>query len=119
MSALLRYCTCLVLALLGTLASGPAAAQPAAQEQWEATFRILLQGRNVGTENISVVRDPSGLTLRSSGGLAGGGYALRSSEIVYDATGTARSLKIEARLKNQALLVDMTVADGRVVYARK
>ena len=115
MSALLRYCTCLVLALLGTLASGPAAAQPAAQEQWEATFRILLQGRNVGTENISVVRDPSGLTLRSSGGLAGGGYALRSSEIVYDATGTARSLKIEARLKNQALLVDMTVANGKAV----
>jgi pimeloyl-ACP methyl ester carboxylesterase len=115
MPALPRYCTWLVLVLLGTLASRPAIAQPAADERWQATFRILVQGRNVGTEEVSVVRDASGLTLRSSGGIAGGGYVLRSAEIVYGAAGAPRSMKVEARLKDQVLLVATAVADGKAV----
>jgi pimeloyl-ACP methyl ester carboxylesterase len=95
------------------LGRAPATAQPLADETWSAAFRIVVQGRDVGSEKITVVRDPAGLTIRSSGGIAGGGYVLRSAEIVYGPTGAPLRLRTEARLKDQALIVDTTVADGR------
>lgn len=95
------------------LGRAPAEAQPVAAETWSAAFRIVVQGRDVGSEKITVVRDASGLTIKSSGGIAGGGYVLRSAEIVYGPTGAPLRLRTEARLKDQALIVDTTVADGR------
>src|SRR5688572_21035704 len=99
-----RYCTCLLLMLGVLVGAGPATAQPAGEDTWGATFRILIQGRNVGSEQVSVLRDGSGLTLRSSGGLAGGGFVLRSAEVVYDPAGAPRRLRVEARVKQQPLL---------------
>jgi alpha-beta hydrolase superfamily lysophospholipase len=92
--------------------ASPAAAQQAA-EDWTATYRIVVQGRNVGSEQVSVVRDAEGLVIRSSGGIAGGGYVLRSAEMVYGPTGAPLRLRTEARLKDQPLIVDTTVADGK------
>lgn len=111
MRAVSRYCTWLALLLLPWLAVSPAAAQTG-EESWKASFRILVQGRNLGSEDVSVVRDAGGLTIRSSGGLAGGGYILRSSEFVYGPDGAPRRLRVEARLKDQVLLIDTTVTDG-------
>lgn len=107
-----RYCTWLALLLLPWVAASPAAAQTGGQELWKASFRILVQGRNLGSEDVSVARDAGGLTIRSSGGLAGGGYILRNSEFVYGPEGAPRSLHVEARLKDQALLIDTTVTSG-------
>ncbi len=113
MPAVLRYCTwLLVLAILG-IGAMPAHAQQAADEQWDATFRILVQGRNVGSEQVTVSRDASGLTLRSSGGIAGGGYVLRSAEIAYGPDGAPLRLRIDARLKEQPLLIDTVVTGGK------
>ena len=115
MRAAPRYCTCLFLLLLGAFGAAPAAAQQAADDSWNATFRILVQGRNVGTEQVAVTRDASGTTVRSTGGIAGGGYVLRSAEVSYGPGGRPRRLRVEARVKDQALLVDTTIADGKAV----
>jgi pimeloyl-ACP methyl ester carboxylesterase len=115
MSVVARHCTWLLLLVVVILSGAPATAQPTADETWSAAFRIVLQGRDVGSEKITVVRDATGLTLRSSGGIAGGGYVLRSAEIVYGPTGAPVRLRTEARLKDQALIVDTTVVDGRAL----
>jgi hypothetical protein len=104
MGAVLRHYTCLVLALAAAWHASPAAAQQAA-EDWTATYRIVVQGRNVGSEQVSVVRDAEGLVIRSSGGIA--------AEMVYGPTGAPLRLRTEARLKDQPLIVDTTVADGK------
>jgi pimeloyl-ACP methyl ester carboxylesterase len=113
MRAVPRYCTWLVLLVLGVV--GGALAQPAPDGSWSATFRILVQGRNVGTEQVTVTRDATGMTLRSSGGMAGGGFVLRSAEIAYGPDGAPLRLRVDARLKAQPLLVDTTVSDGKAV----
>ncbi len=113
-----RYCTWLVLLLVLAIGAGPAPAQPAeGGEQWEATYRILVQGRNLGSEQVTVTRDAAGTTLRSSGGLAGGGFVLRSAEIAYGPDGAPRRLRVDARLKDQPLLVETTVAGGKATNA--
>ncbi len=110
---MLRYCTCLPVLVALALGVPLARAQQASEEQWTATFRILLQGRNVGTEQVTVRRDASGLTLRSSGGMTGGGYVLRSAEIAYAPDGAPLGLRVDARLKDQPLLIETTVAGGK------
>lgn len=113
MRAVLRHCTWLFLLLAVLLRGAPAGAQPAPDDRWTATFRVVVQGRSVGSEQIAVVRDASGLTITSSGGVAGGGYVLRSAEIVYAPSGAPVRMRTEARLKDQAMLIDTTVADGK------
>lgn len=113
MRGLPRHCTWLGLLLLALALPPRAVAQPAAEDTWSASFRILIQGRNLGSEDVSVTRNAQGLTVRSSGGLAGGGYVLRSSEFVYGPDDAPRSMRVEARLKEQALLIDTTVAEGK------
>ena len=113
MASVHRYCTCLALLLPALLGAWPATAQPATADAWEASFRILVQGRQAGTEQVSVESGAGGLTLRSTGGLDGGGYVLRSAEIVYGPTGQPQQLRIDARLKEQPFLVETSIADGR------
>jgi pimeloyl-ACP methyl ester carboxylesterase len=115
MPAVLRHCTWLLLLVAALLRGGPALAQPAAIDTWSAAFRIVVQGRTVGSEQVTVTRDASGLTIKSSGGIAGGGYVLRNAEIVYGPSGAPVKLRTEARLKDQAMLIDTTVADGKAV----
>ncbi len=113
-----RYCTWLVLLLVLAIGAGPAPAQPAdGGEQWEATYRILVQGRTLGSEQVTVTRDAAGTTLRSSGGLAGGGFVLRSAEIAYGPDGAPQRLRVDARLKDQPLLIETTVAGGKATNA--
>ena len=88
-------------------------AQAAPDERWTAAYRIVVQGRNVGSEQVTVVRDASGMTIRSTGGIAGGGYVLRSAEFVYGPSGAPLRMRTDARVKDQALVVDTTVADGK------
>ncbi|WP_239490559.1 S9 family peptidase [Luteitalea sp. TBR-22] len=109
---MLRHCTCLLFAILVGWQASPAVAQQAT-EDWTASYRIVVQGRNVGSEQVTVVRDAEGLAIRSSGGIAGGGYVLRRAEMVYGPTGAPIRLRTEARLKDQPLIVDTTVADGK------
>lgn len=103
--------------MLPVLLSGalPAYAQEAGGQAWTSTYRIVVQGRNVGSEEVSVTRGAGGLTIRSSGGIAGGSYVLRSAEILYGPTGAPMRLRTEARLKDQPLIVETTVADGKAV----
>lgn len=114
MGAVFRHCTCLLLLIAAGWPASPALAQPAA-EDWSASYRIVIQGRNVGSEQVAVVRDAEGLVIRSSGGIAGGGYVLRSAEMVYGPTGAPLRLRTEARLKDQPLIVDTTVTDGKAL----
>lgn len=97
------------------LRGAPAMAQPATDGTWQASFRIVVQGRSVGTEQVTVTRDASGMTIASSGGIAGGGYVLRSAEIVYGPSGAPVRQRTDARLKDQALLVETTVTGGKAV----
>ncbi|WP_291987999.1 alpha/beta fold hydrolase [Luteitalea sp.] len=113
MRVVLRHCTWLLPLVAALLSVTPAVAQPAVDDQWNAAYRIVVQGRNVGSEQVAVVRDASGMTIRSSGGIAGGGYVLRAAEFVYGPTGVPVSMRTEARLKDQALIVETTVAEGK------
>jgi pimeloyl-ACP methyl ester carboxylesterase len=115
MPAVLRHCTWLLLLVAALCHGTPAAAQPAPADTWSAAFRIVVQGRSVGSEQVTVSRDASGTTIKSTGGIAGGGYVLSSAEIVYGPTGAPVRLHIQARLKDQALVIDTTVADGKAV----
>ena len=113
MRAVLGHCTWLLLLVAALLRGTRVAAQPTADEKWSAAFRVVVQGRTVGSEQVSVARTPDGLTIKSSGGIEGSGYVLRSAEIVYGPTGTPLRLRTEARIKDQALIVDTSVADGK------
>src|SRR5918993_590399 len=108
-----RHCTWLLLLAAAILHGTPAVAQTAPDDRWNAAFRVLVQGRNAGSEQVVVVRDASGLTIKSSGGIAGGGYLLRAAEFVYGPSGAPLRMRTEARLKDQALIVDTAVADGK------
>ena len=72
-----------------------------------------MQGRNVGSEQVTVSRDAQGLTIKSSGGIASSGFVLRAAEFVYGPAGSPLRMRTEARLKDQAVLVETTVADGK------
>lgn len=111
MPAVTRHCTWLLLVLLPVVAH----AQPAADDNWNGTFRILLQTRQAGSEQISVRRDQSGTTISASGGITGAGFSLRRAEVVYRADGTADRLSIEATLRQQAVVVKTAVRDGQAV----
>jgi uncharacterized protein len=113
MRAVLRHCTWLAVLVALTLRTVPVSTQPAPDDRWTAAFRIVVQGRNVGSEQVTVVRDAAGTTIRSSGGIAGGGYVLRSAEFVYGPTGAPLRMRMEARVKEQALIVETTVAEGK------
>lgn len=115
MCAVLRHCTWLPVLVAVLLGHGQAAAQVDTDDRWSAAFRIVVQGRNVGSEQVSVVRDGTGLTIKSTGGIAGNGYLLRSAEFVYGPGGAPVRMRTEARLKDQAQIVDTTVADGKAV----
>ena len=115
MRAVLRHCTWLPVLVAVLLWHDPAAAQVSADDHWSASFRIVVQGRNVGSEQVTVARDGAGLTIKSAGGIASSGYLLRSAEFVYGPGGAPVRMRTEARLKDQALIVDTTVADGKAV----
>ncbi len=115
MAAVLRHCTCLIVLLLSVTTALPGRAQPADDDIWNATFRIVVQGRNVGSEEVTLLRDATGTTIRSSGGMTGGGFVLRSAEIVYDTTGAPVRLRTEAIFKDQPLIIETTVSGGRGV----
>ena len=115
MRAVLRHCTWLPVLMALLLRSAPAIAQAAPDDRWTATYRILVQGRAVGSEQVTVVRDASGTTIKSTGGIAGSGYMLRSAEFVYGPSGTPLRMRTEARLKDQALSIDTNVADGKAI----
>jgi len=115
MAIVLRHCTCLIVLLLSVTAALPGRAQPPADDIWNATFRIVVQGRSVGAEEVAVLREASGTTVRSSGGMTGGGFVLRSAELVYDSTGAPVRLRTEAIVKDQPLIIETTVSGGRGV----
>jgi hypothetical protein len=95
------------------LPSAPASAQALPDDHWTASFRIVVQGRNVGSEQVTVSRDARGLTIKSSGGIASSGFVLRSAEFVYGPAGSPLRMRTEARLKDQAAVVETVVADGK------
>lgn len=111
MPAAARYCTWLLLLILAV----PALGQAPAEDSWTGTFRVLVQGRQVGSEQIRVTRDASGTTIRSSGDITSGGFSLREAEVVYRADGGADRLSVDATIRQQPLLVRTAVRDGRAV----
>ena len=66
MRAVLRHCTWLPVLVALLFRSVPAMAQAAPDERWTAAYRIVVQGRNVGSEHVTVVRDGSGMTALPS-----------------------------------------------------
>ena len=72
-----------------------------------------MQGRTVGSEQVSVSATPDGLTIKSSGGSKAAVTSCDSAEFVYGPSGAPLRLRTEARIKDQALIVDTSVADGK------
>ena len=86
--------------------------QPTTDRTSSASFRILVQGRPVGTEDVSVVEMDGRTVIRSTGGVEGGNFSLRSAEIVYGPGTTPQRLNMEMLVRGQAQAVETTFADG-------
>jgi pimeloyl-ACP methyl ester carboxylesterase len=107
-----RYSTCLLILFL----AGSARAQPPTAPEDRVTssvFRILVQGRPVGTEDVTVIEQDGRMIIRSSGGVEGGTFSLRSAEIVYGPGGVPNAMRMEFLLRDQVQTVDTEFRDGR------
>lgn len=105
------YSTCFAAWLCGaTLHAQPAA--PAEDRVSSASFRILLQGKPVGSEEVSVTESDGRTVIRSTGGVEGGNFSLRSAEIVYGPGTTPQRLQMEMLVRGQTQAVETTFADA-------
>jgi pimeloyl-ACP methyl ester carboxylesterase len=116
MRASVRYSTWFAALLL----SAAVHAQPPAAEDdrvSSASFRILIQGRPVGTEEVSVIELDGRTVIRSTAGIEGGNFSLRSAEIVYGPGNTPVSMQMEVVVRGQTQTV-ATTFDGSKATSR-
>lgn len=78
-----------------------------------ATFRIIIQGRPVGNEDVSVIEMDGRTVIRSTGGVEGGNFSLRSAEIVYGPGNAPERMQMEMMIRGQTQTVETTFADGK------
>lgn len=100
-------------ALLLSATSHAQPAAPAEDRVSAASFRILIQGRPVGTEEVSVIEMDGRTVIRSTAGIEGGNFSLRSAEIVYGPGDTPVRLQMEVVVRGQTQTVETTFVDGK------
>jgi pimeloyl-ACP methyl ester carboxylesterase len=91
------------------------AASAAAQKtDGPASFRIFLQGRLVGAENVTVRRAGTEVIISGTGRLGAPlDFATRRAEIRYDQKWRPRSLQLDATVKGGTLGIQTTFANGQ------
>ena len=105
-----RYCTAAVLGV-SMLTAGSAAAQ---KTDGPASFRVFLQGRLVGAENVTVRRSGSEVIVSGTGRLGAPlDFATRRAEIRYDQAWRPQSLQLDATVKGGTLGILTTFANGQ------
>ncbi len=105
-----RYCTAAVLTV-SMLSAGSAAAQ---KTDGPATFRVFLQGRPVGAEDVIVRRSGSEVIISGTGRLGAPlDFATRRAEIRYDQSWRPQSLQLDATVKGGTLGILTTFANGQ------
>jgi pimeloyl-ACP methyl ester carboxylesterase len=106
------YSTWFAALLLGASVQAQPA-EPAGDRVSSATFRIIIQGRPVGNEAVSVIEMDGKTVIRSTGGVEGGNFSLRSAEIVYGPGDVPERLQMEMMVGGQTQTVETTFADGK------
>ncbi len=99
-----RYFTWFAAIALATPALAQEAPPPDAEASattTSAAFRIIIQGRPVGTEDVSVISLDGRTVIRSTGGIEGGNFSLRSAEIVYGPDLAPQRLSMEMAVRGQ------------------
>jgi fermentation-respiration switch protein FrsA (DUF1100 family) len=118
---------CTALAAAAVLAAAvPAAAQLAqpAPAPGQATFGIFLRGTQIGREQVTLAKTPSGWIITSTGQTAAPiDFSITRYEMKYAMDWQPLEMKLEARLKNQAVTVAtsfaMTTAINEITQAGK
>lgn len=108
-----RYSTWFAALAFATSAlaqEAPPAEPQASDGTTSAVFRIVIQGRPVGTEDVSVISLDRRTVIRSTGGLEGGNFSLRSAEIVYGPDLAPQRLFMEAVVRGQVESVETEFA---------
>ncbi len=106
-----RYSTWFAALALSTSAFAQTPAQPSAavaDGTVSASFRIIIQGRPVGTEDVSVISLDGRTVIRSTGGIEGGNFSLRSAEIVYGPGLAPQRMSMEMAVRGQQQTVETT-----------
>lgn len=88
-------------------------AEPAGDRVSSASFRIIIQGRPVGNEDVSVIEMDGRTVIRSTGGVEGGNFSLRSAEIVYGPGDAPQRLSMEMMVRGQTQMVETSFAGGK------
>ena len=106
-----RYCTAAALTA-SILAAGSAAAGQ--RVDGPASFRVFLQGRLVGTEDVIIRRSGTEIVLSGTGRLGPPlDFTTRRLEIRYDQEWRPRSLALDASTKGGTLGIQTTFANGQ------
>ncbi len=91
-----------ILALAAALIIGPISGRAAAQNAAESTFNIYIRSMQVGTESVTVVHGPEGITVTSNGRLGAPiNVVTRQFKARYDASWKPLELTIDAVLNGQ------------------
>ena len=119
------HCTALAAAAVLATAA-PAMAQPAqpAPAPGQATFGIFLRGTQIGREQVTLAKTPSGWIITSTGQTAAPiDFNITRYEMKYATDWQPLEMKLEARLKTQAVTVAtsfaMTTAINEITQAGK
>ncbi len=111
-----------IVALAAALIIGPISGRAAAQNAAESTFNIYIRSTQVGTESVTVVRGPDGMTVTSNGRLGAPiNVVTRQFTARYDASWKPLELTIDASLNGQEstlhTVVTGTAADTELTGA--
>ena len=108
---MLLHCTALALAAAALLATRPAAQAPELPATGDAAFAILLQGVQIGREQVTVARGPSGWIITSSGrSEAPLDFTIARFEAKYAPDWQPLELTLEARLRTAVATVRTSFA---------
>jgi pimeloyl-ACP methyl ester carboxylesterase len=106
-----RYCTAALLTASMLTAGSALAGQ---RIDGPASFRVFLQGRLVGAEDVIVRRSETGVIISGSGRLGAPlDFTTRRIEIRYDQQWRPQSLALEASTKGGTLGIQTTFANGQ------
>jgi pimeloyl-ACP methyl ester carboxylesterase len=105
-------CACNVSAQVGPAPQAPAPGRSALANA--ETFVVFLAGRNVGREEVALVRQADGWVLRGSSSLGPPIVTqVRQLEVRYDANWRPQSLELDGSVQGRDVKLTTTFADGK------
>ena len=119
-----------VVALAAALIIGPISGRAAAQGAAESNFNIYIRSTQVGTESVTVVRGPDGITITSNGRLgapinvvtrqlkARYDASWKPLELTIDASFSGQESTLKAQVSGTAATVEVTAAPGAAAATR-